>query len=242
MRWKSHVRFGGRAGETHPPKGGQGAPVRSHVANRASIRSAAACRTRPSAIVAASAIRSTGSASCCSPAANGSTNAARTGCCSACASATPTTSCSAPGWPRSPCATCTSPTHATDAATLLDKAIAGCAADEVAEVRSLGKTLASWRTEILAHHDTGASNGPTEGLNLCVKKVKRCGHGFRSFEQLPAARPAPRRRRHLAGTAPTTPDPNPHSPLRRVEPDMACFRRPARLVWSKRRWRWFGEG
>jgi hypothetical protein len=22
----------------------------------------------------------------------------------------------------------------------------------------------------------------TPGLNLCVKKVKRCGHGFRSFE------------------------------------------------------------
>ena len=28
---------------------------------------------------------------------------------------------------------------------------------------------------------TGASNGPTEGLNLLVKKVKRAGHGFRSF-------------------------------------------------------------
>jgi len=28
MRWKSHVRFGGRAGETHQPKGWQGAPVR----------------------------------------------------------------------------------------------------------------------------------------------------------------------------------------------------------------------
>src|SRR5215213_2851811 len=69
-----------------------------------------------------------------------------------------------------------------DAATLLDKAIAGCSSDEVVEVRSLGHTVASWRTEILAHHDTGASNGPTEGLNLCVKKVKRCGHGFRSFE------------------------------------------------------------
>lgn len=68
-----------------------------------------------------------------------------------------------------------------DAEVLIDKAIAGCAGDEVAEIRSLGKTLASWRTEILAHHDTGASNGPTEGLNLCVKKVKRCGHGFRSF-------------------------------------------------------------
>ncbi len=69
-----------------------------------------------------------------------------------------------------------------DAAVLVDKAIAACAADDVEEIRSLGKTLASWRTEILAHHRTGASNGPTEGLNLLVKKVKRCGHGFRNFE------------------------------------------------------------
>jgi transposase len=69
-----------------------------------------------------------------------------------------------------------------DAAVLIDKAIAGCATDEVPEIRSLGHTLESWRTEILAYHDTGASNGPTEGLNLCVKKIKRCGHGFRSFD------------------------------------------------------------
>jgi len=68
------------------------------------------------------------------------------------------------------------------AALLLDKAIAGCTGDVVAEIRSLGNTLASWRTEILAHHTTGASNGPTEGLNLCVKRVKRCGHGFKRFE------------------------------------------------------------
>jgi len=69
-----------------------------------------------------------------------------------------------------------------DAEVLLDKAIAGCLADDVDEIASLGNTLRSWRAEILAHHDTGASNGPTEGLNLCVKRVKRCGHGFRSFE------------------------------------------------------------
>lgn len=68
------------------------------------------------------------------------------------------------------------------AAVLLDKAIAGCLADDVPEVRSLGNTLRRWRSEILAHHETGASNGPTEGLNLCVKKVKRAGHGFASFE------------------------------------------------------------
>jgi transposase len=69
-----------------------------------------------------------------------------------------------------------------EAALLLDKAIVGCAEDDVEEIRSLGRTLASWRTEVLEHHNTGASNGPTEGLNLCVKKVKRCGHGFRRFE------------------------------------------------------------
>jgi transposase len=69
-----------------------------------------------------------------------------------------------------------------EAELLLDKAIAGCAADAVEEIVSLGATLEKWRTEILAYHDTGASNGPTEGLNLCVKKVKRCGHGFRRFE------------------------------------------------------------
>lgn len=68
------------------------------------------------------------------------------------------------------------------ATVLIDKAIAGCADDDVDEIRSLGRTLASWRTEILEHHNTSASNGPTEGLNLCVKKVKRCGHGFRTFD------------------------------------------------------------
>ena len=31
----------------------------------------------------------------------------------------------------------------------------------------MANTLASWRSEILAHHATGASNGLTEGLNLC---------------------------------------------------------------------------
>lgn len=69
-----------------------------------------------------------------------------------------------------------------DAATLVDKAIAGCLQDDVAEIRALGRTLARWRTEILNHHKTGASNGPTEGLNLVIKKVKRAGHGFRRFD------------------------------------------------------------
>jgi hypothetical protein len=68
-----------------------------------------------------------------------------------------------------------------EAAVLLDRVIAGCLADEVDEIVSLGNTLKRWRTQILAHHLTGASNGPTEAMNLLVKKIKRCGHGFKSF-------------------------------------------------------------
>ena len=68
-----------------------------------------------------------------------------------------------------------------EAELLIDKAIEGCRVDPVEEIRSLGRTLTRWRTEIINHHLTGASNGPTEGLNLLVKKVKRAGHGFRSF-------------------------------------------------------------
>lgn len=65
---------------------------------------------------------------------------------------------------------------------LLAFAIWRCDTSGVPEVRTLGNTLARWFDEILARFDTGASNGPTEGLNLCIKKVKRAGHGFRSFE------------------------------------------------------------
>ena len=68
-----------------------------------------------------------------------------------------------------------------DAALLLDKTIEGCRTDWVPEIQTLGRTLNRWRTEILAHHTTGASNGPTEGLNLLIKKVKRAGHGFTNF-------------------------------------------------------------
>ncbi len=45
----------------------------------------------------------------------------------------------------------------------------------------MARTLRRWRSQILAWHSTGASNGPTEGLNSIIKKVKRVGAGFRSF-------------------------------------------------------------
>jgi transposase len=64
---------------------------------------------------------------------------------------------------------------------LLDNVIAACEEERIPELRRLGRTLKSWRAEILAHHLTGAGNGPTEGLNLIVKQVKRVAFGFRKF-------------------------------------------------------------
>ena len=69
-----------------------------------------------------------------------------------------------------------------EAEAALDRAIAWCT-DPISgrELRTLAKTLARWRTEILAHHTTGASNGRVEAANLTIKQVKRAGRGFRNL-------------------------------------------------------------
>jgi hypothetical protein len=52
----------------------------------------------------------------------------------------------------------------------------------LAELSRLARTVRAWEAEILAFHTTGGcSNGPTEAINLLIKKVKRVGHGFRNF-------------------------------------------------------------
>lgn len=149
---------------------------------------------------------------------NASPTSDANGYCSACAPATRTTKSSEHGSPRNPWRDVYLTDDPAAAELLLDKAIAGCLADEVAEIRSLGETLARWRTEILAHHRTGASNGPTEGLNLLVKDVKRCGRGFKRFEHyrlrvlLRAGRPTwPHR-----PSPPTLRTPRPHLKVRRA--------------------------
>lgn len=94
------------------------------------------------------------------------------------------------------------------AALLLDKAIAGCTGDVVEEIRSLGHTLSSWRTEILAHHATGASNGPTEGLEPSGQAHQALRPRVQEVRALPAAGAPPRRRCHLAEPPPATSHPN----------------------------------
>jgi transposase len=64
----------------------------------------------------------------------------------------------------------------------LDRFYRWAAGVQVAELSRLARTVRAWEAEILAWHTTGGcSNGPTEAINLLIKKVKRVGHGFRNF-------------------------------------------------------------
>jgi len=54
--------------------------------------------------------------------------------------------------------------------------------DMPTEVRSLGRTLKKWRTQIAAWHQSHVTNGPTEGVNNLIKRVKRGAFGFTNFE------------------------------------------------------------
>jgi hypothetical protein len=54
--------------------------------------------------------------------------------------------------------------------------------DHPVEVRSLGRTLRRWRSQITAWHSCQLSNGPTEAMNNLIKRVKRVAFGFRRFD------------------------------------------------------------
>jgi transposase len=69
-----------------------------------------------------------------------------------------------------------------EAVRLFDDFLAECRSSRVPEQHRLGRTMTKWSKEILAHHTTGASNGPTEAVNLLIKKVQRVAHGFRNFD------------------------------------------------------------
>jgi hypothetical protein len=49
------------------------------------------------------------------------------------------------------------------------------------EIQQLGRTLTRWHSQICAWHRAQVSNGPTEGANNLIKRVKRVAFGFRRF-------------------------------------------------------------
>jgi transposase len=51
-----------------------------------------------------------------------------------------------------------------------------------AEIQRLGRTLRKWFDKIANFHLARVTNGPTEGLNNLIKRIKRVGFGFRNFE------------------------------------------------------------
>lgn len=73
-------------------------------------------------------------------------------------------------------------TDPAEATRRLDRFYDHCRRAEVAELTRLARTVGRWQPQILAWHATGLTNGPTEAVNLLVKKIKRVGHGFRNFE------------------------------------------------------------
>lgn len=70
-----------------------------------------------------------------------------------------------------------------DARRRLHQVLQRCAFSDVPELERLGRTLDAWRDELLAYFTTGGvSNGPTEAVNLLIKRIKRVGFGFRNFD------------------------------------------------------------
>jgi transposase len=58
-----------------------------------------------------------------------------------------------------------------------------CARPGVPELERLGRTISAWEQQLLAYFTTGGvSNGPTEAVNLLVKRIKRVGFGFRNID------------------------------------------------------------
>ena len=49
-------------------------------------------------------------------------------------------------------------------------------------MRTLARTLSNWFDPIVAWHQAKVSNGPTEGMNNLLKRVKRVAFGFTNFE------------------------------------------------------------
>jgi transposase len=68
------------------------------------------------------------------------------------------------------------------AANSLTKLTDHLAQSKIKEIRTLRRTLMSWRKEILNYFKTGLTNARTEGFNNVAKLVQKRAYGYKSFE------------------------------------------------------------
>jgi transposase len=69
-----------------------------------------------------------------------------------------------------------------DARDHLEALISRCLKREMSpEIQRLGRTLKRWFEKLCNWHRIRISNGPTEGLNNLIKRIKRIGFGFTNF-------------------------------------------------------------
>ncbi len=173
MRCKPHVRFGRRPGETHPPKGRQGAPGRPHLANfvldevrRRVQNDTLGHRGRKLMTLAHERLDDTA-------------NAKLAGLLEA-------------GDPKSEvrdtwhAKEVVRSIYAIDDAELAGEFVTQLGIDLQdescpPEVQRLGRTITKWRHQIAAWHQAKLTNGPTEAVNNLIKRAKRVAFGITNW-------------------------------------------------------------
>jgi transposase len=65
---------------------------------------------------------------------------------------------------------------------VLDEWIRKASSSEISILKTMAKTLSSYRSGILAYYDFPISTGPLEGTNNKIKTMKRQAYGFRDME------------------------------------------------------------
>jgi AAA domain/Transposase len=122
--------------------------------------------------------------------------------------------------PAKSCATCAPPRTPTGPRRRLHTACQACAAPGVPELERLGRTISALEDQLLACFSTGGvSNGPTEAVNVLVKRIKHVPVNrvrIPQLRQLPAT-PAAALPRQLAQPSTDT-DPRPVTTFYVVEP------------------------
>lgn len=84
----------------------------------------------------------------------------------------------------------------------------------IPEVARLGRTLKTWKREILAYwHTDRSNNGPTEAINNVIETTRRLARGFRNFDNY--------RLRILAAASGQRHYRQPHKPLNQASPNHA---------------------